>query len=747
MCHISKLRLLLSFIVLIFEYFAIYCCDNNSTDYSFTNNDEFSENSDEIEEICPEFKIKTRVNSMKDLNFSIPNEREIARLRHVNGIKPIHYNWTMNFIDFGNSNFTSSIRIEIEAIDSVGRLILDFNPISLTLVDTTKIFLKNITNGRIICFESVIFVDQDRCMILGLKEKLDRGRYILDLGSFVGSPLSRKSGSSGLQVGGDRSSNWALTTIFQMRGARTVFPCFDHPSLKSTFRVCIEHSNDTVVASNTEVNQFQILDDNRIFECFEETRKIPVYILTLTLLRNFSLNSNSDLDPRLDIYYPNKVGLPKYYWEFEETRLVISFMENVTGFSFPLKKLGFLNVNNAPFWGVENFGLITLESGFTQASEYERGRTIVVHEIIHQWLGDVATISDWSEICLQEGLTALFEWIISSKFEYSSNSVSELAREARYSALYKSHANPVVQLYNETKEIADYCFGKPAVVFHMIHHFNDGIWEKFLRKLLKNFAYSNANLTDWVNTLNDVSTGNVKAGTVFESWFAEVGYPVFYSKINKQNEIEIKQFVYLNDNGDPPRKPYIPSRTIITPLRVYTKNGIQPHLNKPLMIKFVDNVYQLNNISTDEWHILDPSSVTLSRKIYAAKNYLALINCFNIDSKLCTASHLNDIFGDFCYALTNDWLPLISSEEFDAQTWTEVFAKIFLLFKNSNGRSKKLRLDEICHVCIRTKEDFQTKDNTEERFLGGLSSVWNENCNRLRLITLLGRNYTISETK
>lgn len=32
---------------------------------------------------------------------------------------------------------------------------------------------------------------------------------------------------------------------------------------------------------------------------------------------------------------------------------------------------------------------------------YDKGHTILVHEIIHQWLGNLFTIDQWDSICLQ----------------------------------------------------------------------------------------------------------------------------------------------------------------------------------------------------------------------------------------------------------------------------------------------------------------------------------------------------------
>lgn len=750
MFQIAKFVFSLAVIFINFE-FLIFCRPTSSTvkdlpDYPQLDTDAYYEdNFEKIAVSCPNFSTLV-VNRMTDLNFSIPTETEIAQLKHVNGIKPIHYNLTINFLESGKFNFTTRTATKIQVMVPVGRLILDYNPDSLKFYDKSSFFIQFITDpDKIICFKSMTLIREDKNMIVDLNEKLHRGQYILNLGLFGGSPLKRKTGSLGFQISGSKSSYWAISSIFQMRGARTVFPCFDHPLLKATFRVCIEHSNDTTVASNSPLEKKITLNNNRLLDCFVNTLKIPVYVLSIALLNNFSNVTDTIDSPYVDLYYPTKVDWDKYYWEFDETRRVISYMENITKFNYPLSKLGLLNLHNAPFWGVENFGMVTLESGFMENSEYERGHTILVHEIIHQWLGDVVTVSDWTEICLQEGLTAYLEWTVSRKLGFVSNSVSDLAHEARSAALHRTHVNPIIQKYNATREIIDYCFGKPAVILNMIAHFYEGVWNRFLHLLIAKFQFSNANLNDWIDTLNE-ATGLKDPGGVLQSWFIEIGYPIFYVYINSNNNsITIRQFISLNDYNDPLQKPYVPIKATITPLRVYSKSGLSSSINDPFIIKSVNQTFQLKNITVDDWIIVDPSCVTLSRKVYEVGNYLALIDCYLRNPDLCNVNHLNDVFGDFCYALINDWLPFVPYDNnFEADQWVKLFARLFsLVNKNSTGH-KKFQMDEICQCCLRSKEDFRINKSTLTK-IGSLNSIWNENCKELKLINLMGRNYTLND--
>lgn len=42
-------------------------------------------------------------------------------------------------------------------------------------------------------------------------------------------------------------------------------------------------------------------------------------------------------------------------------------------------------------------------------SDYIRSKPVILHELVHQWFGDLVTPSDWSDVWLNEGITTYVE--------------------------------------------------------------------------------------------------------------------------------------------------------------------------------------------------------------------------------------------------------------------------------------------------------------------------------------------------
>lgn len=75
-------------------------------------------------------------------------------------------------------------------------------------------------------------------------------------------------------------------------------------------------------------------------------------------------------------------------------------MKNFTGYAYPLSKLTLFSAS-LPVQGMENFGLILLNEQWVAYPMYPVAHTILAHEIVHQWVGNIVTIDGWEDLCLQ----------------------------------------------------------------------------------------------------------------------------------------------------------------------------------------------------------------------------------------------------------------------------------------------------------------------------------------------------------
>ena len=50
---------------------------------------------------------------------------------------------------------------------------------------------------------------------------------------------------------------------------------------------------------------------------------------------------------------------------------------------------------------MENWGLVTLSEEYLMEADDAHAIYLISHEIVHHWIGNLMTISDWSQACLQ----------------------------------------------------------------------------------------------------------------------------------------------------------------------------------------------------------------------------------------------------------------------------------------------------------------------------------------------------------
>lgn len=75
-------------------------------------------------------------------------------------------------------------------------------------------------------------------------------------------------------------------------------------------------------------------------------------------------------------------------------------MASISGFHYPLEKINMM-ASFLPVYGVENFGLIILDERFVAYPKYRLAHTILAHEVAQHWIGNVVTVKNWKELCLQ----------------------------------------------------------------------------------------------------------------------------------------------------------------------------------------------------------------------------------------------------------------------------------------------------------------------------------------------------------
>ncbi len=191
-------------------------------------------------------------------------------------------------------------------------------------------------------------------------------------------------------------------TQCQDQDAHHIFPCLDHPSVKHPWRVRIHGpAGFEVVGNGRREGEDWVVDE-----------PMPAYLFTAVVAQ---LDLHRDHSGAIPVNYYVPLGTPfsQVQRAFAKTPAMVAMLSEQYG-AYPWARYDQVVVHDFIFGGMENVGATTLfdlvlideEAGIDSDME-----SLVVHELAHQWWGDLVTCQDWSQAWLNEGWATLTESI------------------------------------------------------------------------------------------------------------------------------------------------------------------------------------------------------------------------------------------------------------------------------------------------------------------------------------------------
>ncbi|MDR0363637.1 MAG: T9SS type A sorting domain-containing protein [Bacteroidales bacterium] len=157
---------------------------------------------------------------------------------------------------------------------------------------------------------------------------------------------------------------------------------------------------------------------------------------------------------------------------------------------------------------------------------------IIVHELIHQWFGDLVTCASWEYIWLNEGFASYGELIWNehvngkeSAFkEFANQVIKEVRDKGKTGSVYvpEAYIDDESRIFNNVLT-----YRKGAVLVHMLRYEldNDDLFYEILQTYLQRYSHGVATVDDFKSVLEELSG---KDFTVFfDQWYYGEGYPVF----------------------------------------------------------------------------------------------------------------------------------------------------------------------------------------------------------------------------
>jgi len=332
--------------------------------------------------------------------------------------------------------------------------------------------------------------------------------------------------------------------------SRYWFPCWDYPGQLSTSEIRVSVPEGFVALSNGDLLDVITVDDRKIYHWFQG-QVHPTYLMTLAAGQFVEIKDSWQGKPINYFVDPGQEESAQI--TLGKTPAMVEFFSQIFGYPYPFPKYTQVCVEDFIFGGMENTSttLLTNRCLLDQraALDSQRSETLVAHELVHQWFGDLLVIRHWSHAWLKEGMATYGEtlWITQDygadegAYYQWQTACSYLAEDAsRYRRPLVTH------VYREPIELYDrHLYEKGACVYHLLRH---TLGEQAFWNAIQTFLHDNAHQTietvDLLRAIEKATGRNVLP--LFDQYVYRGGHPDYkvsyhWDKASSLAKLTIKQ--------------------------------------------------------------------------------------------------------------------------------------------------------------------------------------------------------------
>ena len=196
-----------------------------------------------------------------------------------------------------------------------------------------------------------------------------------------------------------------------------VFPCHDAPGIKQPVRLRVTAPADATVVGNGKLVGQSPADDGFVTWTWDQPEAIPAYLVMVAIGPFVVVEGEADnAGQPLPLRYlaPPESTPEQLERVFGRTPEMVSFLAQRFGVAYPWARYDQVIVHDFIFGGMENVAATTLTDLMLTDERAHLDADfddLIVHELAHQWFGDLVTCQDWSQAWLNEGWATYTEYL------------------------------------------------------------------------------------------------------------------------------------------------------------------------------------------------------------------------------------------------------------------------------------------------------------------------------------------------
>ena len=369
---------------------------------------------------------------------------------------------------------------------------------------------------------------------------------------YSGSPTSSGFGSFKIDSHNGTPVLWTLSEPF---GARDWWPCKQDLNDKvNSIDVYITAPSQYVAVSNGVEPEAPVVNGTLKTTHFRHQYPIPAYLIAIAVTNYQVYNQQGGLGtpespyfPIINYMYPETAAAN--IASVAPTPSIINFYESKFGaYAFRNEKYGHCQFG----WngGMEHTTVSFMSENNPGSGIYDR--SLIAHEMGHQWFGDKITCGTWRDIWLNEGITEYLSGLVvefldgntafrtwkSGKITDVTNILSAPSTSNLY--LTENQATNVNRIFS-----IPVTYSKGSMVTHMLRNkLGDALFFQAMNTYINNplFTFKYAVTTDFKTQMETVTGLNLTE--FFNDWVYGQGYPKY--TISVQNLVGNQAKIIVN---------------------------------------------------------------------------------------------------------------------------------------------------------------------------------------------------------
>ncbi len=321
--------------------------------------------------------------------------------------------------------------------------------------------------------------------------------------------------------------------------------CQDHPLDKALVEFYVTAPAYYQVIASGKLKETTNLNDKQTLSVWKTDVPMPTKVMVMGVA-HFAVEQVGETHgiPISSWVYPQ--NKKEGFYDYAQALKIVDFFTAEVG-PFPFSKLA--NVQSKTrFGGMENAGnIFYFEKSVTGQRKH---KSLLVHEIAHQWFGDSATETDWKHLWLSEGFATYFTNLYYED-KYGEEIFKKRLSDQRDKVIRfsKNHNTPVIDTLttNLLNLLNANSYEKGSWVLHMLRRKvgDQNFWQA-IRTYYKRYAYKNASTKDLKKVFEEVS--GEKLDAFFEQWLKKPGHPVLKTSFVQNGKIIMMHIEQIQSN-------------------------------------------------------------------------------------------------------------------------------------------------------------------------------------------------------